>query len=143
MSVNPQVSPALGAALLLLCQQLVPDLNADEAEILAFTGATKDEALEMGHKLRELLSTVERESREASATERVTRAVRGYLWVHPDAVCDVDGCRTYTDDFRDYILCMRDPGEVGETLSIGEVALASGIPLNTIEGWMHSRPDTP
>lgn len=126
----------------MLVQKALPDLDElpqTEAEILAITGADQAEAYEMRDQLFQLLATVVEESRQAPPAERIYRAVNGFAAYHPDAVCDTGGHRTYSDDFRDFVLEMMGPGEPGEGMSCAEMALAAGVPQDILEDWIRSQ----
>lgn len=137
-------NPTLGAALFLLLEQqgVRPDLDgwpASEAEILALTGANQDEARAWRDRLLEVLPAFVEKWEQEPVAERIRIAVAGFMDCHPDAVRDVDGARIYSDDFRDFVVEMTDPGELGEGMSPEEIALATGVPLDLYEAWVRSR----
>lgn len=138
---------AVGAAIfLLLAQQGVrPDLEgwpSSEAEILALTGADPDETREMYCRLREAIPTLNRiaeESAREPPAVRLRNALAGFFDSYPDAIRDVDGNRVYSDEFRDFMVAMRDPLELGDSVSPEEVARAGGVPQDLYEEWVRTR----
>lgn len=140
--MSPEESSSLAAAMCMLVEEAELDLSGlqTEAEILAVTGVDQSEAHEMRDQLLGLLATVVEESRQAPPAEKIYHAVRGFAGHHRDAICDTGGHRTYSDDFRDFVLEMMGPGEPGEGMSPAEMALATGIvPQETLEGWLRSQ----
>ncbi len=139
-----KLDPALGAAIFLLLEQqgVHPDWEgwpSSEAEVLALTGANQDEAREAYDRLCEVLPILMEEIENAPPAVRVRYAVAGFVDSYPDAVRDVDGKRVYSDDFRDFIAGIRDPGDMGDIVSPEEVALAAGVPLDLYEEWVRRR----
>lgn len=137
-----KLDPAIGAAIFLLLEQqgVRPDWEgwpSSEAEILALTGVNQDEAREAYGRLREVLPLLAEAERDPPSV-RLRYAVAGFVDCHPDAVRDVDGKRVYSDDFRDFIAAIRDPGDMGDSVSPEEVALAAGIPQDLYEEWVRS-----
>ena len=136
--------PALNAAIFLLLEQqgVRPDWEgwpSSEAEVLALTGANRAEAREVYRRLWEVLPALVEQSEREPPAVHLRHAVAGFVRSNPDAVRDVDGKRVYSDDYRDFIAAMRDPGELGDSVSPEEVALAAGIPLDLYEEWVRSR----
>lgn len=140
--MSPEENSSLVAAMFKLVQKALPDLEElpqTEAEIQALTGADLGEAYEMCDKLCQLLATVVEESRHAPPAEKIRYAVEGFADVHADAVRDTGGHRTYSADFRDFVLEMMGPGEPGEGMSCTEMARATGVPQETLQDWIRQQ----
>lgn len=133
--------PTLSAAIFLLLGQQGVHLDVagwpSEAEILALTGANRDEAHEMLERLHAVLPALVEKWQQEPPAEHVRRAVAGFVDYHPDAVRKVDGKCVYSDDFRDFVVELTAPGEVGEGMSPEEIALATGVPLELYQEWVH------
>lgn len=129
-----KVNPAIGAAILFLLDRegVRPDWDgwpSSEAEVLAMTGANRDEARALYARLCELLpATVE--AREHDPAECMTLAVAGFLACHPDAVGYIDGKRVYSDDFREFIAAMHPKH------SPAEHELLAHYSLGMYEAWL-------
>ena len=139
-----KLDPAIGAALFLLLEQqgVHPDWEgwpSSEAEILALTGADRGEAHEAYRRLWEVLPAVVEQSKLDPPVVCLRHAVDGFLHSNPDAIREVDGQRVYSDEFRDYIAAIRDPEELGESISPEEVAHAAGISLDLYQEWVRQR----
>jgi hypothetical protein len=141
--ISPEESSSLAAAMCMLAQEAELDssgLPQTEAEILAVMGVDQGETNEMRDQLLALMAAVVEESRQAPPAERIHHAVRGFAGHHRDAISDTGGHRTYSDDFRDFVLEMMGPGEPGEGMSPAEMASATGVvPLEILEDWLRSQ----
>lgn len=110
---------------------------SSEAEILALTGANRDEAHAAYARLCKLLPAMVEASEPESPSDRITYAVAGFLACHPDAVRYIDGNRVYSDDFRDFIAAMHpkhSPAE-HELLAHYSLGLYEASLLNRIQGF--------
>jgi hypothetical protein len=139
-----KLDPALGAAIFLLLAQhgVRPDWKgwpSSEAEILAFTGADRDEAHALRERVHEALLLMEKQSERDPPVVHLQYAMAGFHSCHPGAVSDIDGKRVYSDEFRDFVAAIRDPGEMGDSVSPAEVALAASIPLDLYNEWVRNR----
>ena len=54
---------------------------------------------------------------------------------HPGAASFENDRYGYTDNFRRFIVGLVEPGEVGEGLSVAQLAEASSVPLGTLKSW--------
>jgi len=135
------------AALLLLAQDLIPECPEwprTAAAALALTGAGKSQAYEMLGRLRSLLpSLLGSPGRPATpppvqdlTTLVVVVAVRDYLQAHPGAACGRGERTAYTDAFRRFVVGLAGPGQPGETLSMTDLAFATGVPVGTLKDWL-------
>lgn len=131
---------ALSAAIFLLLEQQGVQLDVagwpSEAEMLALTGANRDEAHVMLERLHAVLPALVEKWQQEPPAERVRSAVAGFVDYHHDAVREVDGNRVYSDDFRDFVVEFTAPGELGEGMSPEEIALATGVPLEWYQEWV-------
>lgn len=151
---DPQLTPSLHAALLLLARDHLPgDAPRTVEGIMALTGAGKSQAYELRNRLRELLPTVLsapgrpfNAPPEPKAREAVLVAVRDYLIAHPGSVFGAGVRKVYSDGFRRFVLGLQAPGQPGERLSEAELADAVGIPFGTLKDWLRIpslRPTSP
>jgi hypothetical protein len=115
---------------------------ADTLALVA--GASRSQTYAMLARLRDLVPTlVGSPGRPVSQPARpdqrmrVLVALRDYLMAHPGAVSGTDR-RTYTDDFRHFVVDLVKPGEPGEGLSVEQLAWACAVPLGTLKDWMRS-----
>lgn len=141
-----QPTPSVVAALLLLARELLPGCTEwprTVADALRLSGAGKSQAYEVLGRLRHLLPTLLGSAgRPASppldenTIEEVLMAVRDYLFGHPGAICGTGERRTYSDDFRRFVVGLADPGQPAEGKSTAALAFASGVPLGTLREWL-------
>lgn len=104
-------------------------------------GCSKSQAYKKSKKLLEYLQTghksAGRPRKEASPEEylNLVVSVRDYLADNPGAIEVVNCRRNYSHDFRTFVI-----EKVSETsLSIEQVAEASGVPLGTLKSWMNNK----
>jgi hypothetical protein len=135
------------AALLLLVQDLVPgcpDWPRTASDALALTGAGKSQAYEMLGRLRNLLPALlgspGRPAAPPPVEDRTTLivavAVRDYLQAHPGAACGGRERTAYTDPFRRFVVGLAGPDQPGQTLSVADLAFATGVPAGTLKDWL-------
>lgn len=143
LPTNQPFHSSITAAVLLLGKELAGPWDWPTTEnILERTGASKSQAYAMATRLRTLLGTLMgRPGRPTvePAPERslllVSRCIQDYLMRHPGAASVENYRYGYSDGFRRFIVGLVEPGEVGEGLSVAQIAEASSIPLGTLKGW--------
>lgn len=151
-------APAVAAAILMLGREQLPrgeQAPDSVAGILSVTGAGRTQAYEMLDRLREVvLELVGKPGRPPSppgddkAAAAVTSAAYRFLLEHPGAVCGVAERRTYSDDFRRFVVGMTAPGGPAEGMSVAELAGVTALPLGTLKDWLYpaeaeTRPESP
>ena len=150
-SFQPPASVVAG--LLLLLREFLPDwdgLPKTSPEILKLAGAGQTQPYAMRERLRELLPTVVRSpgrpsSRPAEPYEqcdqcpmmKIPVAIRDYVMAHPGSVDGKGERRTYSDDFRRFVVGLTGPGQIAEGMSDRGLADLVGVPLTTLYDWMH------
>ena len=158
-SFQPPASVVAG--LLLLLRDFLPDwegLPKTSPEILKLAGAGQTQPYAMRERLRELLPTVVRSpgrpsSRLAEPCEqceqcpmmKIPVAIRDYLMAHPGSVDGKGERRTYSDDFRRFVVGLTGPGQIAEGMSDHGLADLVGVSRTTLYDWMHpkSKEETP
>jgi hypothetical protein len=149
------VSPPVVAAVLLLARALSKPLGLPcppEAQILKATQAGRSRAYELRGQLAELLPTLQRppgrpaslpaEPAPAGATEAVTQAALEYVMAHPGCVHGGPTRRRYTDDYRRFIIELR---QQHAELGLEHFAAAVRVPPGTLSDWLTAPkiPSTP
>lgn len=127
-------------------RELLPDWDGwprTAAETLALAGAGKSQSYELLGRLRDtlpsLLGTPGRPTSppaDPNVEGAVLHAVCDYLMAHPGAAYGTGERRTYTDDFRRFVVGLTAPGQPGEGGSGAELAHAAGVPLGTLKDWL-------
>ena len=136
--------PDLLPALLLKIHEMYPELERPpdtEEEILALAGCSREEAYEMRDRLLELLPTLLEEPRVQDPELAVMDAVFNFVVAHPGAVQGPPESRTYSDEYRRFVVGLIEPGGPGEGLSTARLASLSVVPLATLEEWLRASTD--
>ena len=128
-------------ALTRMVHELFPNLEKfpeTEEEVLALSGADREEAREYLGRLRELLPTIAEEPQRPPPTPliQVVQTVTEFLMTHPGSACQKGGRFKATGMFRRFILGLTAPGQPGEGMSAAELAYATGVPLEMLENWL-------
>lgn len=149
--------PSVHAAVLLLARELLGDqpLPSTVAGVLAATGAGRSQAYALLPRLREAAAAlVAPAGRPPSAsalpidpadaaTVTVLRVVRDFLMAHPGAVAGSGPRRRYSDEFRRLVVGLVAPGAVAESLTIDQLADATGVSLGTLKDWLRRPVEAP
>lgn len=106
----------------------------DKAAAAALVAAAR----QIGAELNALLPTVRDEAQWQSATVACLRAVIDYEDAHADARHYVGSRRSYSDDFRRFVLGLVGPGQPGEGMSIAALAYATDVPADVLTEWLDS-----
>jgi hypothetical protein len=148
--VDIELPNAVVAAVLVLCRQWLSaegTLPVTVDEILALTGGGRSQAYDYLNRLKELLSTLPgRPGRPplppvgSPVREAVSWALRDYIMDHPGATCGNAERRRYSEGFRRFVVGLTAPGQPGETLSVPDLSLVTGVPLGTLKEWLRVPP---
>lgn len=151
MSEAPlQIAPSLIGGVALLYREVVPDwqrLPRKVSDMLASIGAGKSQAYQSRDRLRDTLPTLlGSPGRPPSPPSRpeaevaVLKAVLTFTYSNAGAVVDGGERRTYSDDFRRFVVGLTGPGQVGEGMAMDDLAKACCLPMGTVKGWMRPQP---
>ena len=120
------------------------------AEILELTKASKSQAHELVRRLRKMVGGIwsapgrpRTENPTGASGVPVYRAVQEYLYTHPGAARQVGTRFHYSDDFRHFILRLKELGQPGAELSIAQLADTVGLPLETLREWFRVQKPPP
>jgi hypothetical protein len=140
------VSHLVIAAVLLVARSLGRHVSLpcpSVAQILEATSASKSRAYELAAALTALLPTLSRPvgrppspppcPPSTSIHESIPRAVLRYVLRHPGSVHAHADRQRYSDDFRLFILDLRDQHP---SLPLEEFAAAVEVPLGTLKSWL-------
>lgn len=106
-----------------------------EADILSLTGADRDEASEGLARWREVIPQMVREE----ALRNVPHAALDFVMSRPGALRKVDGSYICSDEYRDFVLSMMEPGGLGESLTVADMAEATHVPEELLQEWVRLR----
>jgi hypothetical protein len=147
---------SLAAAWLLIGRELLPDaVNWPHTveEILAITRSSKSQAYFVKGRLEQTLENIWLKPGRPVAAQpsensllRVSLAVQKYLWEQPGCAYRVQQRLQYSEEFRHFILDLREPGKVAHGLSLEQLASVTFIPLPTLKDWFcapRSKPSPP
>lgn len=149
-AIASDAKPSVHAAVLLYARELLAGhaWPSTVADTLAVTGAGRSQAYAMLLRLREaavaLVAPAGRPSPEPSeaVTVAVLRAVRDFLMEHPGAVAGRGARRSYSDDFRRFVVGLATPDAIAQSLTVEQLADAAGISVGTLKDWLRV-PHTP
>lgn len=142
---EPAVAPQAAAGLLLAARTLGADLGLDMPRVGAIvdaTGASRSRAYEVRDEVLGLLpSLIRSPGRPTTAAEpaapELTHELRGevlrFVMDHPGCAYARAQRRCYTDDFRRFVLELR---ERHAELPLPAFAEATEVPLGTLEDWL-------
>lgn len=146
---------AVGAALFLLARQYFPHWDGwpTEAEIVLLSGVSRSDVYGAREDLLDRLYDflfdpydTENEGPDPFLTSvtGVRTAICRFADEHPEAMAIrlVGGRREYTDAFCGFLVGLREKGRAGEGLSIDDLAFAADMPLEALEDWLKSQPDS-
>lgn len=139
-------SVALTGALMLVLHSRFPSWAAwptTATETLALVGAHKTQAYELRRRVEELLSGVlgrpGRPAKQPTGPFEPAQAASEAVIDHLSRTLFGDGeRRTYTGEFRRFVVGLIDPGQCGEGPSVAELARVTRVPLGTLKDWLRS-----
>lgn len=111
-----------------------------EEEVLAVTGADREEVHKLVEQLRGLFPVVGEEPPQSLAPptprQQVFEAVIRYEAVHPGSARRSDGPFKATGMFRRFVLGLTASGQPGHGMAIADLAWATGVPEDMLENWL-------
>ena len=139
---------SLAAAWILLGKELLPDgISWPQTleEILSITRSGKSQAYQVAARLRHILENIwEKPGRPAAEAPsensllKVSLAIQEYLFEHPGCAHRVQQRLQYTEEFRHFIIELREPGKAAHGLSLEQLSSATSVPLPTLKDWFFS-----
>ena len=149
------VSPVLQAALLIVARPLLVHLGLPApkvAEILAVTGAGRSEAYRLAKAIPDAVADLARprgrpplepQTPSPDAMCELRDKVIAFLIEHPGCVT-TGGCRrSYSDDYRRFVLELAAARTEQTDGDLGAFAQAVAVPLPTLRDWLRAPPPEP
>jgi hypothetical protein len=147
---SAETKASLLAAILLWALEIIRGFGCSwpntATEAIALVDAGRSQAYEILGRLKELSGTLYGQSGRPeakpapAAAMAVCQAVRDYLLTHPGAARAGDARSRYGDAFRRFVLDLGGPGGIGHALPREQFADAVGVPVGTLDGWLHEPP---
>jgi len=146
------IKESVNAALLVLAEQFVRErgmsaLPNTVKAICEQLGVSRSQAYVMRDRLaavcEDLCDPPEPKAEEVSPDVLfpALAAVRDFLYDNPGCVYERGARRFYSDSYRQFVVGLRAPGQVGEGLTIDQLACVAGAPPSTIEQWLRAGAD--
>jgi hypothetical protein len=141
-----QAAVVIGARRILSAEGKKGWLPESAEEVCAFFGTSPTQAYEMLERLKELAPTLRhapgRPAIQAASedVQAVLLDLRDFLMDHPGAVFPRGSRRIYRDDFRRFVVSLRDPDGPGGRMSLETFSSLTGVPLGTLKDWFRSQP---
>lgn len=149
LSQKSNIKESVVAAIMVLALQLLRerDMSALPNTVMAICkqlGVSRSQAYVMRDRLAVSCENLD-ETPGPTPTEVSSDTVWSVLALVLDFVFNNPGCvsgrgvrRRYSDTFRRFVLGLRAPGQVGEGLTIDQLAQATCVPLGTIKQWLRA-----
>lgn len=138
-----KIPASIIGGVLLLARRLLPQWEAwpkTTAETVELAGASKSQSYAIFERLWGLLPRLfGRQEQPRPIPVDVLGPIHEYLLRHAGGAKIVGVRRDYNDEYRRFVLSLRDPGEIGAKMPIADFALAAHIPLGTIKEWLNAK----
>ena len=143
-------TPVLQAAIVLIALRVLRSLKlpcSAVAEVVTALGVSESRAYELATDLEVVLPELargpgrprkEREAPSSDPVKEIAYLVRDFLMANPGAVVAGGERRRYSDQFRQFIVGLFEPGSHAEEMPLEQKAMAAGVPTDTLKDWLRA-----